>query len=375
MKAPSGRATSGRVIEHAHAVILAGGSGTRFWPASRKARPKQLLPLGPGDAPLIAATVDRIRPLVGDERVLIATGRALVAATRAALPTLAESAFLGEPRAKNTAACIGWATAIVHRRDPEAIVMVLPSDHHVEDVEGFRRVVTTALEAARSGAIVTVGIEPTRPDTGYGYIELGDVVSEGVRRGVSFREKPNRETAEGYVSSGRYVWNGGMFFFKASRMLEEIERHVPELASGIARIEAAARRGAAEELAETERVFETVPSVSIDVAVMEKVDRLEVVPASVGWTDIGSWESAWELGVKDAAGNAVHGDAIVVDAANNLFYDVTRDGKGRIVAALGVNDLCVVQTDDAILIIPRDRSQDVRAIVTELEKRGLKDKL
>jgi mannose-1-phosphate guanylyltransferase len=363
------------VIDHAHAVILAGGSGTRFWPASRKARPKQLLPLGPGDEPLIASTVDRIRPLVGDERVVIATGRSLVEATRAALPGLPPSAFLGEPRARNTAACIGWATAVVHRRDPEALVMVLPSDHHVADVPAFQRVVTTALDAARSGAIVTVGIEPTRPDTGYGYIELGDSVSPGVRRGISFREKPDRPTAEGYVASGRYVWNAGMFFFQASRMLAEIERHLPELSSGIARIEAAARRGAAEETAETERVFETVPSVSIDVGVMEKVERLLVVPASVGWTDIGSWESAWELGVKDAAGNATHGDAVAVEAKNNLFYDLTKDGKRRIVAAFGVNDLCVVQTDDAILIIPRDKSQDVRAIVTELEKRGLKDML
>jgi mannose-1-phosphate guanylyltransferase len=375
VKAAGGRATSGPVIDHAHAVILAGGSGTRFWPASRKARPKQLLPLGPGDAPLIAATVDRIRPLVGDERIVIATGRDLVAATRASLPTLPESAFLGEPRARNTAACIGWATAIVHRRDPEALVMVLPSDHHVADVAAFQRVVRIALDAARGGAIVTVGIEPTRPETGYGYIELGDEVSAGVRRGVSFREKPDRPTAEGYVSSGRYVWNAGMFFFRASRMLEEIERHLPELASGVARIEAAARRGAAEEAAETVRVFETVPSVSIDVGVMEKVENLQVVPASVGWTDIGSWESAWELGVKDAAGNATHGQAVAVDATNNLFYDLTGDGKGRLVAALGVHDLFVVQTDDAILVVPRDRSQDVRAIVAELEKRNLKDKL
>lgn len=363
------------MIDHAHAVILAGGSGTRFWPASRKARPKQLLPLGPGDVPLIGATVDRIRPLVGDERIVIATGRDLVSATRAALPTLPESAFLGEPRARNTAACIGWATAIVHRRDPEALIMVLPSDHHVADVETFRRVVRTALDAARSGAIVTVGIEPTRPETGYGYIELGDAVSGVVRRGVAFREKPDRATAEGYVASGRYVWNAGMFFFRASRMLEEIQRHLPELASGIARIEAAARRGAVEEAAETDRVFATVPSVSIDVGLMEKVERLEVVPASVGWTDIGSWESAWELGDKDPAGNAKHGEAIAVEARNNLFYDLTRDGHGRLVTVLGVNDLCVVQTDDAILIVPRDRSQDVRALVSELERRGLTDKL
>jgi len=364
------------VIEHAHAVILAGGSGTRFWPASRRARPKQLLPLGPtGGLTLIGATVERIRPVVGLERIVIATGADLLPATRRVLPDLPESSFLGEPVPRNTAACIAWATSIICRRDPEALVMVLPSDHHVADIAGFQRVIGVALDAARRGALVTVGIEPTRAETGYGYIELGDATGPGMRQGRSFREKPDRPTAEEYVKSGRYVWNAGMFFFRADRMLAEIARHLPAISEGLAGIERAANVGAAREAEETARIFPTLPSISIDVGVMEKVDAFEVVPASVGWTDLGSWESAWELAEKDSDGNATHGRAVTVDAKNNLFYDLTSGEGGRLVAALGVENLCIVQTDDTLLVVPRERSQDVRAIVLELERRGLRDKI
>jgi len=364
------------VIAHAHAVILAGGSGTRFWPASRRARPKQLLPLGPDeDRPLIGATVDRILPLVPADRVLIATGAELVAATRAALPELPPSSFLGEPLPRNTAACIGWATAIVRRRDPEARVIVLPSDHHIAEIDAFRGVLERALEAASTGHIVTIGIEPTRAETGYGYVALGDDVAPGVRRGLAFAEKPDLATAEAYIAGGRHVWNAGMFIFRADAMLAAIERHLPELAAGLADIERAARQGPERETAETRRVFESLPRVSIDTGVMEKLDGFLVVPASIGWTDLGSWESAWELAEKDAAGNASHGHAIAVESKNNLFYDLTSSGRRRMVAALGVDDLCVVETDDALLIVPRNRSQDVRAIVAELERRGRNDAL
>jgi mannose-1-phosphate guanylyltransferase len=237
-------------------------------------------------------------------------------------------------------------------------------------------VLALAVESARGGDIATVGIEPTRPDTGFGYIELGDSVRAGVRRGLRFVEKPDQQKASEYVASGRYVWNGGMFFFRAERLLAAVDQHLPELSAGLSRIESAAREGAARELAETRAVFEKLPSVSIDVGVMEKLPGFHVVPASVGWSDLGSWESAWELSPKDAAGNATPEHGVVIDGERNLLVDLRAGGeKKRVMVALGVEDLCIVETDDALLVMKRGRSQDVRLIVDELRRRKQDDKL
>lgn len=363
-------------LDHVFAVILAGGSGTRFWPASRRALPKQLLRLGPNaELPLIGATVARIAALVPHERILIATGADLLPATQSALPMLPASSFLGEPVARNTAPCIGWAASIAHRRDPDAIVMVLPSDHHIADEPGFRDVLTRALESAARGAIATVGIQPTRPDTGYGYIELGSELRPGVRQGIRFVEKPGLAQATEYLDSGRYVWNGGMFFFRAERLLQEIARHLPELSAGLTRIEEAAKVGPEKEASATKAVFETVKGVSIDVGVMEKVGAFEVVPANVGWSDLGSWESAWELAPKDASGNAAHDHGFVLEGERNLMLDLRTKEKKRVMVALGVDDLCIVETDDALLVMKRENAQGVRAIVEALSQAGHHDKL
>jgi len=358
-------------MRHVHAVILAGGSGTRFWPASRRLRPKQLLCIGPDpDTSLIAATVRRIAPLCPPERIVIATGERLLPATRAALPGLGDATWLGEPAARNTAACIGWATALIRRRDPEAVVMVLPSDHHVSDEPEFRRVAALALASAAGGPITTVGLYPTRPETGYGYLEVGEALAAGVHRVVRFVEKPDRERAEAYVASGRFLWNGGMFFFRAATLLDAIAAHLPALAAGLDRIEAAAAAGPEAEAATTREVFSALPSVSIDHGVMEHATPLAVVPAEFGWSDLGSWESAWELGRKDAEGNVLTPSAIAIDAHRNLIEDLRTDGGRRVLVAIGVDDLCIVETDDALLVIPRSRAQDVRLAVEHLRGRG-----
>jgi mannose-1-phosphate guanylyltransferase len=351
------------------AVILAGGSGTRFWPASRALRPKQLLALGPSSASLIRETVRRIAPLSPPERVLIATGKRLLVGTREALPELPASAFLGEPQAKNTAPCIGWASAVAFRRDPEAVVMVLPSDQHIGDEPAFLDAVRRAVASARDGVITTIGVEPTRAETGYGYIEVGDAVAGCVSRVARFVEKPDAAKAAEYLASGRYVWNSGMFFFRAREMLDALRAHAPAIAEGLDDIEAAVAAGAAAEAEATERAFEAFPSISIDYAVMERAERLHVVSASFGWSDLGSWQSAWELSPKDAAQNAAPQGSILVDASGNIIRTLA-GAEGKLVALVGVEGLAVVDTGDALLVMPRERSQDVRAVVDALKASG-----
>lgn len=361
-----------------HALILAGGAGTRFWPASRAARPKQLLPLV-GDEPMLRATARRVLPLCdpgeGEAawgRVLIATGPHLADATRALLPELPAANLLVEPVPRNTAPCIGWAAATIARQDPEAVVAVLPSDHHVGDIAGFREILRAAVDAARRGTITTVGIRPTHPETGFGYIETGDEIGGGegrVKRALRFVEKPDRERAAAYLASGRYLWNAGMFFFRAGDMLAAIRAHLPALAEGLEELDDAAARGAeAEVLA---HVFPTLPSISIDHGVMEHLGEMAVVPGEFGWSDVGSWRSAWELGERDADGNSAPAGAVLIDARSNLVVDLRERAAGRrVIALVGVEDLVVVETDDALLVVPRERAQDVKHVVDALKARG-----
>lgn len=355
-------------MSNLYAVIMAGGAGTRFWPASRARLPKQLLPLAGSSEPLLAATVRRILPLCPKERVFIATGKHLVDACREVLPDLPAENFLAEPLARNTAPCIGWAAATILRRDPTAKVMVLPSDHHIADEEGFLRVLEKANEAAGEHSIVTVGILPTRPETGYGYIEQGEAAKGDVFRIARFIEKPDRERASLYAISGKHLWNAGMFFFRAKAMLDEIRKHLPELGACLDDLDRAAERG--EEGRLLGEAFSRMPSISIDHGVMEKAADLAVVPGSFGWSDVGSWHSAWELAEKDAQGNAAPEGSVLVDASGNLVAHWQKGGASKAIALVGVSDLVVVETDDALLVIPRERAQDVRAVVDALKAAG-----
>jgi mannose-1-phosphate guanylyltransferase len=365
-----------------YAVIMAGGAGTRFWPASRSKRPKQLLALGGGgqtdeqsgrvsgknhasERSLLAATSQRIAPLIPTVDQFIVTAAHLRSDTLAHAPGVPEAQVLCEPAARNTAPCIAWATWEIKRRDPEARVVVLPSDHHIGKPDQFRDAVKQALDAASGGCLVTIGIVPTRPETGYGYIEVGDG-TQGARPVKRFVEKPDLTRAKEYLAAGNYLWNAGMFFFSVRDMEAEIRRCLPDLAAGMDRIMAAPTT-----LGE---VFPTLPSISIDHGVMEKAERLGVVPGDFGWNDVGSWQSAWELANQDAKGNAAPGDAILVDAERNLVR-LSEGASGKTVALVGVSDLIVVDTGDALLVIPRERSQDVRQVIDELKRRGTKDTL
>lgn len=352
------------------AVVMAGGAGTRFWPASRARRPKQLLALA-GPEPLLAATVRRIASRVPVEHVYVATGAHLVAQTAAVLPNVPRAHLLAEPTPRNTAPCIAWATATIARGDPEAIVCVFPSDHHVADEPAFLGAVDRAIAGAERGALVTIGLVPSRPETGYGYIEVGTELIPGLCHVERFVEKPELARAKSYVAANahgpRFLWNAGMFFFRARVLLGAVRTHLPELAAGLDALDAAARQGREAEV--LGRVFGGLPNISIDYGVMEKEKNVAVVPADFGWSDVGSWASAWELAQKDAAGNVLPGGSIAVEARRNLVVSLAT-GPRKVWALAHVADLVIVETDDAVLVVPRERAQEVRAVVEALKARG-----
>lgn len=321
--------------------------------------------MGPGEGNLLQQTVHRLLKVCPPERIRIATGAHLLTATREALPMLPESTFLGEPRARNTAPCIGWAVAQIARVEPDATVIVVPSDQYIRDTSAFERALQNAIQVAQDFQVVTLGIQPTRPETGYGYIQAGSEHSKAAYRVERFVEKPDRSTAEQYLQSGNYYWNAGMFIFRASQMLEAIERHLPQLHAGLMRVHHAAKDGPASEARATAQLFEEAESISIDFGVMEKLSDIAVVPADMGWSDLGSFEVAWELAPKDASGNAAPPTSILIDSNDNLILDY-REGPPATVALVGVTGMCVVQTDDSLLVIPRERCQDVRRVVERL---------
>jgi mannose-1-phosphate guanylyltransferase len=354
-------------------VIMAGGSGTRFWPLSRRLRPKQFLPLA-GGAPLLAATVARLPPLARADRTYVVCGPQHAVAARKMVPQLPKGNFIVEPCARNTAPCVGLAALHVAARDPKGIIAMLPADHHIARPEAFREALAGAAQLAQFGSIATIGIRPNRPETGYGYLRVGPRIATKVKRLHAnkverFVEKPDVVTAARYLADGGYLWNSGIFVFRADVILEEIRRAMPVLGEQLDAIEASL--GSPGYQRTLRRVFPDCPSISIDYGVMEKSHRIAVVPADFGWSDVGSFAALPDVRATDHLGNVAEGDAVVIDGRNNVVL-ATKD---RPVAVVGIEDVVVVDAGDAILVCHRDRAQDVRKAVEELARRGREEVL
>ena len=340
-------------------VLLSGGSGTRLWPLSREAYPKQFLPLA-GDDTMVQATWRRVEALADLAPIVVANEehRFLVAEqlrqVGAPVP-----AILLEPVGRNTAPAIAAAALQAMAGGADPLLLVLPSDHVVRDVAGFQRAVREASSAAEAGALVTFGIVPDAPETGFGYIqaEAGD----GLHQVLRFVEKPDAATARSYLDAGGYYWNSGMFLFRASRYLEELARFRPDIVDAVRAAHAAARHDG-DFVRLDKDAFSACPSDSIDYAVMEKTADAMVLPVDIGWNDVGSWSALWDVAERDADGNAHHGDVIAVDSRNSYAY------AQRLVALVGVDDIVVVETDDAVLVARKDKVQEVKQVVARLKQ-------
>jgi mannose-1-phosphate guanylyltransferase len=350
-----------------YAVVLAGGGGTRLWPSSRRARPKQLLKLG-GQESLLEASVRRITPVFGPKNILVVTARDQEAAIRTVLGQLPASNIVVEPAPRNTAGAIQLAASLATlRMGASSVLAVLPADQHISDEAAFRSRLRLALRHA-SKSIVTIGIQPTGPETGYGYIRVGAVVpgtGGSVREVAGFVEKPDRKTAIRYLKTGEYLWNAGMFFLTAERLAAETERSLPLLYAFGRRL--AALKSESDFKKAVERHYSAVEAISIDYGVMEKAHDLRVVPGNFGWSDVGSWSAIGDLAKRtrnhDENGNVLVGDVMVLDGEKNI---VISDPGAPFVGTVGVSRLVVVATADGVLVIPRDRAQDVRHIVDAL---------
>jgi len=361
---------------HLYAVILAGGRGTRFWPRSRRSYPKQLMNLW-GQESLLQQTVERFTPLIPSENVWVFTNEYLAKAVSRQLPAVPRNQIIAEPVQRNTAPCTGLAAELISRKDPEAVLGVFPSDQAILKPKVFLKVVRLAASHARRGEIVVLGIRPRWPETGYGYMEftqapaLTPLQALPVKR---FREKPTLAVARRYLGAKRFFWNSGMFFWKASVIRNALRRHLPQTSEILADITRLPERGRANGKGRFEKLlkqlYPSCDNISVDYAVLEKASNVVGIPCEIGWSDLGSWRAIYDMLPHDSQDNVLCSEGLLLDSSG-LFVDVP----GKLVSAVGVKDLVIVETGDALLIVPRDRAQEVSKLVAELEKSRRNDLL
>jgi mannose-1-phosphate guanylyltransferase len=354
-----------------YALIMAGGGGTRLWPLSRRARPKQALTLV-GERTMFEHAVDRIASLFQPEEIFVVTGEEHLESLLLQAPELPRANFLLEPVGQGTAPAIGLGAVHLRRRDPQAVMVVLTADHFIRDVERFRRVLTAAAQVAEKGHLVTLGITPSFPSTAFGYIQQGEQLYEvdgfAVFRALRFTEKPSPETAFQMVESGLYTWNSGMFIWRVDRIMEEFARQMPDLYDVLMQIDAVLGTPAYEPT--LRRLWPELSPQSIDYGVMEGARDVVVIPVDIGWSDVGNWSSMREILPADADGNVVVGEHVGLETRNTIVF-----GGHRLIATIGLEDMIIVDTDDALLICPVDREQDVREMVRQLREMGRKEVL
>lgn len=351
-----------------HIVIMAGGRGTRFWPRSRIATPKQFLNIVGTDS-MIRQTFDRVKGLAAPDGIWVITNADYQQQVATQLPELADANILIEPAVRSTAPCIGLAALHIRRRNPDAIMIVLPSDHFIPDQEAYHTCLTTAIEAARkTHGLITIGIQPVIPETGYGYIEAGDWIRGTLYRVSAFREKPDRVTAERFLTGGKHLWNSGMFIWSVSTILANLAQHCPEIYQGLMAFEK--RIGSDEEWTELGRIYSAFPALSIDYAVMEHADDVFVVKGGFAWSDIGSWSAVEPFWERDEQGNAMRGNVIDIDTCNSIV--VSED---KLVALIGVENLIIINTPDVVLVCRKDRDQDIKKVIESLERNDMNEYL